>query len=345
MPNPASARPAATAAATARWVSPRGGSRRQLRGVEGPAGQLVVEQHPGAGSALPVDVTHAGPGQVLDAGQAERVAGGHDQALLAGAPAGSRRPRRCPAPGRRGAACTRRSPGRAGASRPGGTDRRAARPGRPASPTFEDARVSRGSRSRSAEAARSSTRSCEPIATIVRVTSSRPRSSSTSTSSPAWWPSRPAGTTSSPSARTSEVRTPAPRGSGVATTCPADPTQPHPYPVVRCPRVDASLRASRAVRGAPSGRRGALQLGQQRGREDVEGQRCRHRVAGCAQHRGARRRRPAPPGARDAPRPRARPAGRPRRPPGRSSRRGRRWTRRPRPRGRPGRGGLPHRRR
>ena len=44
--------------------------------------------------------------------------------------------------------------------------RSATRP--PSEPTFEEASVTPGSAARSAEAARSSTRSCEPIATIVR---------------------------------------------------------------------------------------------------------------------------------------------------------------------------------
>ena len=35
------------------------------------------------GSALTVDVAHAGPGEVLDAREAERIAAGHDEALLA----------------------------------------------------------------------------------------------------------------------------------------------------------------------------------------------------------------------------------------------------------------------
>ena len=49
--------------------------------------------------------------------------------------------------------------------------------------------VCSGSRARSSEAARSSTGSCEPIATIVRSTASRSRSSRTSTWAPASWPS------------------------------------------------------------------------------------------------------------------------------------------------------------
>ncbi len=60
--------------------------------------------------------------------------------------------------------------------------------------------------------------SCEPMATMVRPISDSPRSSSTRTCSPAWWPSTPEGTTSRPSARTREVSTPAPLGSGVATS-------------------------------------------------------------------------------------------------------------------------------
>ena len=74
------------------------------------------------------------------------------------------------AAGRRRAACSRRSPARAGASRRGGTGRRAARSVRPCDPTLVDASVMRrGQRTRSHDAARSSTGSWEPMATIVRV--------------------------------------------------------------------------------------------------------------------------------------------------------------------------------
>ena len=103
-----------------------------------------------------------------------------------------------------------------------------------------------GSAARSADAARSRTMSCDPITTMVRAISSRPRSSSTDTEAPAWWPSTPAGTTSSPSARTSEVSTPAPRGSGVATVSP--PTTPSlTRTQSSMPNGEASLRASRAL--------------------------------------------------------------------------------------------------
>ncbi len=106
--------------------------------------------------------------------------------------------------------------------------------------------MSSGSRSRRVDAARSSTRSCDPIATTVREISGSDRSSWTSTSSPACRPSRPAGTSSRPSARTSDVSTPAPRGSGVATTRPA--TRPsRTRTQSSMPPGEASLRASRAV--------------------------------------------------------------------------------------------------
>src|ERR1022692_1566897 len=44
--------------------------------------QLVVEEHAGACPSLAVDVADTGPGQILDAGQAERVAGRDDQSLI-----------------------------------------------------------------------------------------------------------------------------------------------------------------------------------------------------------------------------------------------------------------------
>jgi hypothetical protein len=122
--------------------------------------------------------------------------------------------------------------------------RRATSP--PSDPTFDDARVTSGLSARSADDARSSTRSCDPIATIVPAISSGPRSNSTETEEPAWCPSIPAGTTSSPSARTSDVSTPAPRGSGVATREP--PTEPsRTRTQSSMPSGDASLRASRAA--------------------------------------------------------------------------------------------------
>ncbi len=53
-----------------------------LTRVDAEAGQLMVEQGPGAGAALAVDVAQVGFGEVVDAGQAERVAGGDDEALV-----------------------------------------------------------------------------------------------------------------------------------------------------------------------------------------------------------------------------------------------------------------------
>src|SRR4051794_26043677 len=166
----------------------------------------------------------------------------------------------------------------------------------PSEPTLDDASVTPGSTARSSEAARSSTRSCEPTATIVRSIAPTPRSSVTSTDSPAWWPSNPAGTTSRPSARTSDVSTPAPRGSGVATSSP--PTRPsRTRTQSSMPIDDAYLRARRAwARGrrvlAGGGGRGRGALGRGRalerreGRrgEDVERQRGGDGVAGSAEH-------------------------------------------------------------
>jgi hypothetical protein len=67
---------------------------RQVRGLlPGVAGdrvrcdtalaQQVVEQHPGARTALAVDVADAGVGEVLDPAEAEGVAGSDEQPLLA----------------------------------------------------------------------------------------------------------------------------------------------------------------------------------------------------------------------------------------------------------------------
>ena len=78
-----SALPAATAAATARWVCSSRPYPVDRGGVDAPGGQLLVEQHPGAGAALPVDVTQLGPLEVVDPGEPERVAGRDDEALVA----------------------------------------------------------------------------------------------------------------------------------------------------------------------------------------------------------------------------------------------------------------------
>ena len=51
--------------------------------VDAQPAQLVVEQHPGAGAALAVDVAQAGTGEVGDAGQPQRVAGGDQKTLVA----------------------------------------------------------------------------------------------------------------------------------------------------------------------------------------------------------------------------------------------------------------------
>ena len=79
-PRPASARPAATAAATARWVGFLAFVAVDGRRGDAGAAQLVVEQDAGARPALAVDVAHAR--QVGEAFDAERVAGGDDQTLL-----------------------------------------------------------------------------------------------------------------------------------------------------------------------------------------------------------------------------------------------------------------------
>ena len=82
MPRPASPRPAARAAATARWVGSSLGIAVHVGGGDAEPGQFMVEQHPGARSALPVDITHPGLGQVAHAAQPQRVAGRDDQPLV-----------------------------------------------------------------------------------------------------------------------------------------------------------------------------------------------------------------------------------------------------------------------
>ena len=218
--------------------------------------QRVVEQHPGAGAALAVDVAQLGAREVGEAGQSQRVAGCDQQTLVAvdqphHGQLGS--PSRRSGPGT--AACTRRWPGRAGASPPGGTSpsRSATRP--PSDPTFDDAkrdqRVGRAQAPRRRRRARGrasrSRRSCARCRRARAATR-------TWTRSPAWWPSTPAGTTSRPSARTSEVSTPAARGSGVATTSP--PTRPsrYPHPVVRAER--RRQLAGQSSGGRPDARAG-----------------------------------------------------------------------------------------
>ena len=106
--------------------------------------------------------------------------------------------------------------------------------------------------------------------------------------SPAWWPSTPAGTTSRPSARTSEVSTPAPRAAAAWPRRRRRPARAGPGPSRPMPM------RRRQLAGQPSGGRRALarggtfERGQHRCGEDVEGQRGRDRVAGGAQDRGGR---------------------------------------------------------
>ena len=107
-----------------------------------------------------------------------------------------------------------------------------------------------------------------------------------STSSPGWCPSWPAGTTSSPSARTSEVEHPGATGQRRGDHGAADHAQAHPHPVVHAER-GGQLAGQPGPGPRAAARRRALQFGQQRLGEDVEGQRGGHRVARRAQHRCA----------------------------------------------------------
>ena len=151
--------------------------------------------------------------------------------------------------------------------------------------------VTAGSSGRSPDAARSRTRSCEPIATIVPSISSRPRSSPISTSSP--------GVMALQARRYHQqsVR-PHQRRQHAAATGKRRGHQPPPTRPRRTrtqssmPIGEAILRASRArVRGGA--RHGALEVGQQRRGEDLEGQRRRHRIARRAEHRRGVDRRPS----------------------------------------------------
>ncbi len=83
MPSPASARPAAIAAATARWVGSSRGVALDGARVYPELPELVVEQNAGAGATLPVDVPQARPGQVMDPADAKRVARRDKQPLVA----------------------------------------------------------------------------------------------------------------------------------------------------------------------------------------------------------------------------------------------------------------------
>ena len=193
--------------------------------VEPVPGELVVEQHPGAGAALPVDVAHAGPGQVVDAGEPERVARRDDQPLLPvhqpdhRARAGAEHPVEVR---QRVLAGGRVQQVRAGeVAQPVA----AARPGRPASRRWTTPGVSRGSRSRSARRGQVEHQVVRPdrhdrASDLVQPAQQLDLDLARRRGDP---PGR-RGRRSRPSARTSEVSTPAPRGSGVATTCP--PTRP-----------------------------------------------------------------------------------------------------------------------
>ena len=124
------------------------------------------------------------------------------------------------------------------------------------------------------------------MATIVRKISSMPRSSSISTCSPGWWPSWPGRDDQQPvgaDQRGQHARAARQRGGDHRA---AHHAQPHPHPVVHAERGGELAGQPGRDPRAPAGG-GALQLGQQRLGEDVEGQRGGHRVAGCAQHRRA----------------------------------------------------------
>ena len=84
------------------------------------------------------------------------------------------------------------------------------------------------------------------------------------------------------------MRTPAPRGSGVRHHLPLDLAEPDPHPVVGSDRR-RQLAGQAGLGRGPLSRGRALQGGQQRSGEDVEGQRGRDRVAGRAQNRRADR--------------------------------------------------------
>ena len=176
--------------------------------------------------------------------------------------------------------------------------RSATRP--PSDPTFEEASVTPGSAARSSEAARSSTRSCEPTATIVRSISPTPRRSATSTVLARVVALEPGG-------HDEQAVGAHERGehAGAARQrrrheLAADAAEPHAHPVVHAHRRGELAREPRA--GARAlGRRRALEGGQQRRGEDVERQRGRDRVAGRAEHRRARRPRRARPGGRAGP--------------------------------------------
>ena len=219
--------------------SPRVGSRPSAAGSTARAGQLVVEQHPGAATGWRLTYRTAGArARSRDAGQAEWVALEHTSRPCCRCTSRITAPgaHGAPGPGRAGAACTRRSPGRSRCEparwqRP---SRRATRP--PREPTFEDTRSQptgparrEGRRPPGREPGRASRwrRRCgppRPGRAAARPRRPRRRGGP---------PGRP-GTPSSPSARTSEVRTPAPRGSGVATTRPprgpAGPSPSRPCP-------------------------------------------------------------------------------------------------------------------
>jgi hypothetical protein len=138
--------------------------------------------------------------------------------------------------------------------------RTATRP--PSEPTFEEASVTR-------VVGRAQRGSGQVEHQVVRadgddraVDLPTPRSRSTSTSSPGWWPSRPAGTTSRPVGTHERREHAGARGSGVATSRRHAP-EAHAHPVVHAQGRGELARQPRADARAFA-RRSALQGRQQR---------------------------------------------------------------------------------
>ena len=266
----------------------------------------VVEQHPGAGAALPVHVPHARPGEVFDAAEPERVTRRHHQPLL---PVHQPHDRDVRGGRAEHAVHVRQRVlprGDVEQVRSGDVAQPVAQRDQPAE------RADVGGRQRDQRVVRAQRGGGQVEHEVVRADRDdgprdlvqaaqqfhRDRRRQRGALPPRRAP--PAARRRGP-ARSAR---PAPRGSGVATSSP--PTEPsRTRTQSSMPSGDASLRASfAAVSRAPRG--GAPDSSASTGDgEDVEGQRGGHRVAGRAEHRRAARRRRAPPGARGGRRPRA----------------------------------------
>ena len=123
----------------------------------------------------------------------------------------------------------------------------------PSEPTLEDASVTSGSRARSFEAARSSTRSCEPVTTMVRSISPTPRSSRTAHLLARVVALQLGGNDEQPVGADERGEHAGAAGERRGDEPAADPAEPDPHPVVHAHRRSELAREPGGATGASGG--------------------------------------------------------------------------------------------